>query len=294
LIRIVERLSEAGIDVMPYKGLAVAEAIYGDIALRQPGDIDLLIHAEDLPRIRDCVREIGYLPHSPLSAVEERAHLKSGYECAFDGAAGRNLLEVQWAVQPRFYAVDLNQAGLFNRAVPVTVAGHVLKTLSAEDLFIVLSLHAAKHVWGRLIWLCDLARIMGLPKLDWNYIGSQARSLGISRILRVSLILANRLLAADISAAAEYYLPKDPDAAATASEIQTHLESGTLFDVEAIAYFRLMLRLRENSKDRLRFVSRLIFTPGPGEWEAVRLPEMLFPCYRLVRFFRLAGRLMRP
>ena len=67
LIRIVDRLSALGVEVMPYKGLALAEVIYGDIALRQAGDIDLLIHPQDLPRIREAVRELGYPPHMILS-----------------------------------------------------------------------------------------------------------------------------------------------------------------------------------------------------------------------------------
>jgi hypothetical protein len=55
----------------------------------------------------------------------------------------------------------------------------------------------------------------------------------------------------------------------------------------------LMLRLRERRADRLRFLSRLAFTPGPGEWKAVRLPVAFFPLYRLVRVGRLAARLMK-
>ncbi len=117
LIRIVEHLSALGIEVMPYKGVALAEMAYGDIALRHAGDIDLLIRPQDFPRIRDAVRELGYTPHLALSPAEERAYLKSGYECAFDGAAGPNLLEVQWAIQPSFYAVDFDMDALFQRAV---------------------------------------------------------------------------------------------------------------------------------------------------------------------------------
>ena len=49
-----------------------------------------------------------------------------------------------------------------------TVAGVEVKLLSAEDLFLLLALHAAKHVWEKLIWICDLARISQLPTLDWN------------------------------------------------------------------------------------------------------------------------------
>jgi len=293
LIRIVDRLSALDIEVMPYKGLAVAEVAYGDIALRQSGDIDLLIHPQDLPRIRDAVRELGYTPHLAFSEAEERAYLKSGYECAFDASAGPNLLEVQWAIQPRFYAIDFDMPGLFQRAATVTVAGHSMKTPSSEDLLLVLSAHAAKHVWGRLIWLCDIARIMSLPSLDWSWIGSQARNLGIVRILRVTMLLTNRLLDARTPPAAQANLPEDPEALTLVEEIRPLVASESLYNVESLAYFRLMMRLRERPADRLRFLQRLLVTPGPSEWQAVRLPTPLFPLYPLVRLSRLAARFVR-
>jgi hypothetical protein len=292
LIRIVDHLSALGLDVMPYKGLALAELIYRDIAMRPAGDIDLLIRPRDFPRVRDAIRELGYTPHLTLSKVEERAYLESGYECAFDGAAGLNLLEVQWAIQPRFYAIDFDMNMLFQRAVRVTVAGHTTKTPSPEDLLLVLSAHAAKHVWGRLVWLCDLARIMSLPTLDWSWIGSQAKALGIVRIVRVTMLLANRLLGVAVPAA-QASLPEDSAAPALAAAIQTHVASEASYNVESVAYFRLMMDLRERPADRRRFLRRLVFTSGPGEWQAVRLPGPLFPLYRLVRLSRLAARFVR-
>jgi hypothetical protein len=293
LIRIVDHLSALGLAVMPYKGLALAELIYRDIALRQSGDIDLLIHPQDFPRVRDAVRDLGYSPHLALSAAEERAYLKSGYECAFDGTGGPNLLEVQWAIQPRFYSIDFDMPVLFQRAVTVSVAGRPMQTPSCEDLLLVLSAHAAKHVWSRLVWLCDLARILTRPALDWNWVFSQAQALGIVRIVRVTMILANRLLGAAIPPAAQAGLHEDPAAQLLADEIQTHITGESTYNVESVAYFRLMMRLRERPADRRRFLQRLVFTPGPGEWQAVCLPAPLFPLYRLVRLSRLAARLVR-
>lgn len=292
LIHLVDHLADKGIEVLPYKGIALAESLYGDMALRQTGDIDLLIRARDLEAIQAAVRELGYVPHSSLSAAEQRASLSSGYECVFDGRAARNLLEVQWAILPRFYAVDLTQEDLFRRAVSIRVAGHAMKTLCPEDLFLVLCVHAAKHVWARLIWLCDLARIMLLPQVDWAWISEQARNLGIIRILHVSLLLTNRLLRVGIPPGAGIHLDADSQAASLANEIETHLTAPRDFDVESVAYFRMMLRLRENGRDRMRFLRRLIWTPGPGEWAALRLPDALFPFYRVVRLWRLGLRLV--
>jgi Uncharacterised nucleotidyltransferase len=290
-VRVADSLSQAGIDFIPYKGLALAETVYGDIALRQAGDIDLLIHAADLKRIKEAMGKIGYKPHLTFSEDEEAAYIKSGYECAFDGAAGRNLLEVQWAIEPHFYAVDVEHEGLFRRAQTVRVMGFDTKSLSPEDLFVVLGLHAAKHAWGRLIWLCDLERISKLP-LNWNRIAEQAQQLGIARILHVTLLLAEKLLDSPYPALAAENLPEDSAAETLADEIETHISNGKIYDVESHAYFRLMLRLRERRIDRIRFVSRFVFTPGPGEWAVMRLPKPLFPLYRVLRITRLAGRLV--
>ncbi len=291
LIRILDCISTIGVEAMPYKGLPLAEIIYDDIALRQAGDIDLLIRPNDFPRARDAVRKLGYIPHLTFSPREERAYLKSGYECAFDGPAGPNLLEMQWAVQPRFYATDFDMNRLFERAASVIVAGYPIKTPSSQDLFLILAAHAAKHVWSRMIWTCDIAHIMALPALDWGVIGSQAKVLGLVRIARTSMLLANRLLDAPIPAAAQANLPHDAAASALAQEVQSRITSSTALNVESLAYFRLMLRLRERPMDRLRFLTLLAFTPGPSEWRAVRLPAPLFPLYRLIRLCRMSARL---
>ena len=293
LIRILDHFDPLGIDVLPYKGVALAETLYGDIALRQAGDIDLLVRPRDLSRIKAALKELGYSPHLLLNEAEERAYLASGYECAFDSALGRNLLEVQWALQPRFYAVDFDMEAMFRRAITVSVAGRNMKTPSPEDLFLILSLHAAKHVWGRLIWLCDIAQILTLSALNWSWIAETAQSLGIVRILQVTLVLTNRLLGTAIPAGAEKGLSADPAALTLADEIAPQFGRATPHDVESLSYFRLMMRLRERRADRTRFLQRLSFTPGPGEWKSVRLPTPLFPLYRFVRLWRLATRLAK-
>jgi len=291
LIRVLESLDSLSIEAMPYKGLALAEILYGDVATRQSGDIDLLIHSQDVARIKEAVCNLGYTTQLSLSAKQEQAYLVSGYECSFDSAAGKNLLEVQWALQPRFYAVDFDIEGLFQRAISVTVAGRNMKTPSPEDLVLVLSVHAAKHMWTRLIWLCDIARLMQMPALDWNWIERQARSWGIVRILRVTLLLTNQLLNAALPQKIEHSTVNDRKAQAWSQSIGGDLARSASVDVESWKYFRRMMRLRERRIDQCRFLWRLALTPGPNEWKSVRLPPRLFPLYRLVRLSRLAARL---
>jgi hypothetical protein len=293
LIRILDCLDAIGIEVIPYKGIVLSEVYYGDIALRQSGDLDLFVRGNDVARIKNAVRELGYTVRVAIPHDAEEDYIASGYECTFDSPAGKNLLELQWALQPRFYAVDFDMVGLFERAVNAEIVGHRVKTPSPEDLLLVLSVHAAKHVWGRLIWLCDIAQILKLGNLNWDWVQARTEEFGIERILHVTLLLANHLLETPIPAPIQRPILEDSAAAGFADEIAVDVARGVTYEEQQISYFRLMMQLRERKVDRLRFLTRLTFTPGPGEWEAVRLPKPLFPLYRLVRLARLASRFAR-
>jgi hypothetical protein len=293
LMRIVDCLEGPGIEAVPYKGVVMSEVYYGDMALRQSSDIDLFVRRRDVGRVKSALRDLEYATRLVIPDEVLADYIAAGYEWTFDSPSGPNLLEVQWALQPRFYAVDFDMDGLFERAVKVTVAGRPVKTPSPEDLLLVLSVHAAKHVWGRVIWLRDIAQILQRENLDWDRVQVRTGELGIERILRVTLLLANRFLGTAIPAAIERAVLADHVARGLAEEIAAALAAGVSYDTGRTSYFRLMTRLRERRADRVRFVSRLAFTPGPGEWEAVRLPGALVPLYRIVRVMRLAGRFAR-
>lgn len=293
LIRILDCLADLGIEVIPYKGIVLAEVYYGDMALRQSGDMDLFVRSQDMARIKNAIRDLGFTPRLSIPEDAEADYIAAGYECTFDCAAGKNLLELQWALQPRYYAVDFDMEGLFDRAVNATLAGRTVKMPSPEDLLLILSVHAAKHVWGRLIWLRDIAQILQRDNLNWDRIQSQARHLGVERILHITLLLLDRFFGTRLPAVVETKLLMDKTANVLVQQIAISIATGVNYEEEKLSYFRLMMRLRERKTDRLRFLARLTFTPGPGEWKAVHLPKPLFPLYRLVRLARLASRFAR-
>ena len=164
---------------------------------------------------------------------------------------------------------------------------------SSEDLLLVLCVHAAKHAWIRLCWLRDIAGVMQSQTLHWEFIEQRSRELGIQRIVSVSLRLASQLLGAKVPHSAMAMTSTDRDVARKSEQVARELAAADEYSSESLQYFRLMLGLRERARDKLRFLFRLAFTPSIGEWEVVRLPAPLFPLYRIIRLFRLAGRLSR-
>jgi len=293
LFRVLDCLDSHSIPAIPLKGPVLADTVYGDLALRDFSDLDVLVRREHVLKAKTALGTLGYAVNTQLSEAEERAYLAAGYEYTFDGPAGRNLLEIQWDILPRFYAVNFDCGELYRRARTVPVCGRAVRTLSPEDLLLTLCVHAGKHAWIRLYWLRDIAGAVQSQTIDWMGLERRARELGVARIVGVSLRLANRLLHANVPDVVRNLWNADPEIERLAEEVLGGLPDAEAYNPESLQYFRLMMRVRERGSDQVRFLLLLAFTPGSGEWAVVRLPAPLFPLYRVIRMFRLGARMLR-
>jgi hypothetical protein len=287
LVHIVRDFESRGIAVLPYKGPTLAETLYADITERQFGDLDLLVHVADVPKAKAALEDLGYKNSLHFTEREELAYLASGYEYTFGSTHGRNLVELKWQILPQFYSVDFDVDAMFNRATNLIVAGHSLRTLGAEDLLLVLCVHAAKHGWIQLSWLWDTTQL-AKQRLDWSAIERQSKKLGIERIVALNFLLAHKLLGAPLPDTVAKCVRDDRAIEVLAAEITPIVLGGAEYNTKSSRYFRLMMKVRERWQDRVRLLWRLAFTSTAGEWSTIRLPARMFPLYRLVRMWCLA------
>ena len=292
LAQISDQFQKHRLLAVPYKGPLLAESAYGDVALRNFGDLDFLISPTDFEGASRSLSELGYRPSSDLSRAVERFWLRHGYERSFDSAAGKYLVELQWALLPRFYAVGLRTEDLLARSQTASLGGRQVPSLSPEDTLLVLCLHAAKHLWVRLIWVCDIAETLRTQTIDWPLLSARASELGILRIMGVSFWLAQRLLDCRLPEPAQTMINHDPEVVALGEEFAARLARCATYDFESTEYFRLIWKLRERRSDQTRYLWRLAWTPGEGDLKAVSLPESMFPLYRAVRAARLTRKIL--
>src|ERR1035437_1919272 len=207
LARIMQHFERRQLRVVPYKGPVLTESLYRDLGLRSFSDLAFLISPRDFERAKQALAEVGYRPSADLPPAVERLWLRTGYERSFDSAAGKNLVELRWALLPHFYAVDLGVEELLARAGRTVVGGCEVPCLSSEDSVLALCLHAAKQLWTRLTWLSDIAETLRshskTQTIDYSLVFSRARALGIARILGVSFWLAKNVLRAELPNPAE-------------------------------------------------------------------------------------------
>lgn len=289
LTRIAHCFEQRGIEFLAHKGPALAQLLYGDPAMRQFGDLDVIIRSRDFGRAKDALIELGYDPGLRLSARQEQAFLRSGYECSFGLNSERNLVELQWQIVPRFCSINFDIDALFRRSARIDLNGLSLKTLGHEDLLLALCVHAAKHEWAQLGMLRDISALAQFD-LDWNWISTAAHRLGILKMLQASLLAAEQLF--NLSLCTRLPSPSR-GAAELASVMVAQLQHDYEPDTESIRYFRAQLQTRERWRDRARFVWRLATTASVQEWQAVQIPDRYFALYRGVRIARLMKRFLR-
>lgn len=289
LAAILQHFDARGIPVIAQKGPALAHLLYGDSAMRDFGDLDLLVRPTDVSPAVRALTELGYEKKLKLSPRQERAYLRSGYEYVFGRGAERNLIELQWNLLPRFYAIDVNLDELFARSREHEFDGCRAQMLGLEDQFLFLCVHAAKHQWAQVGMVRDIAAIVRFD-LDWEFVVREAQRLGIVRIVLVSLLFAESLLGCPL-----------PEGVASLQEIVAaqrfalgivgRMSAMREIPVESSSYFRFMMQVRERHSDRAKFMWRLAATPGVGEWEAARVSDAFFPLYSAIRVLRLFGRI---
>jgi len=159
LAEVVERLGRRGIPAVPFKGPALAECLYGNAALRQCVDLDILIRRRDVANAIQTLLSAGYGDGKQLTAVQQTAYIDTQYEYPLLSPTGL-LVELQWRIVPRYFSLPLDEEQYWSRIQPLTLCGRQMHSLSPEDLLLFLCIHGGKHGWQKLIWLADVAELV--------------------------------------------------------------------------------------------------------------------------------------
>ena len=291
LLKILDILDVHGVPVISYKGPSLAAAIYGNLALRQFDDLDLLVHKVDVPRAKELLISLGYQPYLRLTHAQEAVLLRAYCERLFIRHGDRVFIDLHWATTPTYLSFSRDAERLWKRLQRISLGDVTIPTLSPEDLLLILCEHGAKHSWERLCWIRDIAGLISHEKpLDWPWILDQARTSGSSRMLLLGLSLASHVLGAPLP---ETILPRvqaDPVVKTLAIQVRQQLFLDPSHPVgilkRAIFYLRAMERLTE----RGRYCLAQVMISTPGDWSLLPLPGPLFPLYYVLRPIRLIAK----
>lgn len=166
LRRIVRIFHDAGIDFVILKGVPLAAALHGNLAVRPLGDNDILVRRGDVRAACDALIAKGFAKPGEWT-IESALETNHEYTLWQDLPSGRSVVDLHWRVfSPDLYPCDEDVA--WQHAIPFSLRGADVLVLDEEFTIISLAVQAATHLFAEKLRFVELA-------LAWEAAGPALR-----------------------------------------------------------------------------------------------------------------------
>ena len=259
LARLLKSFERAHVPVIVLKGPVLAETLYVHPALRPYSDLDLLIRREALPGVDDLLQRLGY--RRLADAHSFRFDVAYDHATLYAAASGVHV-DLHWSLlsEPRYSWNEREAEAIWDRTVPIRVAGEEALGLGPEDLVLYLAVHlAVHHSLAGLLWYYDLFLILErwAGTLDWSALNARASRWRVRTAVYFVLQEVERLFGARAPAAVMAALePRGPRAAAMAWLLRHRAPSQ-----RRAAEHVISLLLVDRGRDLLEPLRRALFPP---------------------------------
>ncbi len=294
LVTLLALFKTHSIDALAFKGVALAEMVYHDTSLRQFGDLDILIKPKDKEKAIYLMQNNGYIPEIHFKESTQKTFLHAVNVLGFHHPSSHIYIEIHWELLSKNYAITWDEALLWDKIHPLTLHQKTIHSLAFEPHFLYLCVHSSKHLFERLLWVCDIDRCVRNEKhIAWQHLLDIAQTIGIHRMVLLSLSLAHTLLDLPIPQEIQDKINQDK----MIKILQNHIikQQFTNPHPKSKGYntFKLLWQMRETPKDKLLFLYLALFATKFDDFKFIQLPSYLAFLYPMVRIFRLGVKYFR-
>ncbi len=289
LLHIISLLKMHNIASLSFKGVVLSQHAYGDITLRQYGDLDILIQNKNKEKMLTLLKKEGYEPEIKLLDSRKETFLNAVNVLGFKSPSEDTFIEVHWELLSKNYAIHWEEKELWKNADSLQINTHTLNTLCFEDTLLYLCTHGSKHLFERLSWVCDIDRTVRSNKdIDWETLFYTSDALGITRMLLLSLHLAQKLLDLPLAMLVEEKLHQDKTVKKLANSILSLHFSIDGTQGKSYSTFKLLSDMRKTPFEKIRFIYFALFSAKFDDFKFIQLPPYLAFLYPIIRPIRLA------
>ncbi|EGV18549.1 nucleotidyltransferase domain-containing protein [Thiocapsa marina] len=290
-----------------FKGFALSSTVYEHPALRQFGDIDLLLHPDHLDRACHLCEDIGYSRIYPqfmlrnpliqqLSPKQLIVYENYYHEFTLQSRDELMPLDLHWRWSPRMYPSDPDLSTVWNEATPLSFGGVSALTLSAEHQLLNVCIHAARDRWKQLKWVVDIDRILrSTGAFDWERLQHFAKASRAERILRIGIQVAHHLIETPIPPEAPKYVRKkarqrDLAPVLSALFLPEKQPSRTL---RCLGINEVYFRIHGMSLHQIQYFLQALIMPRPADEVTFNVPWIDQPLWKLYRPVRVVKSCIR-
>ncbi len=212
--------ANAGLKLVPMKGLWVAANLYVDPTVRPGHDLDVLVRWSQVPLAIALAEQLGFDRYWP-GTLPDRYYLRHHLHLELSQADCWTWIEIHWAFDHPRTLLTIDYEAVIERARPGALVGAPVWDPEPADLLLYLSVHLVKHMIflpavlerpdlprliladGRLMYFLDVAEAVRRyeGEIDWVELVSRARAYGAVEILGAVLRVCAEWLDAPVPAA---------------------------------------------------------------------------------------------
>ena len=179
LTRCTVTLDAAAVDYVLVKGPTL-QLLYPPGVVRAAGDLDFVVHEQDLAAVTAALGKAGFLLQTPvpagLTAAQTMAYCHTFEQLRFLDDAGA---EVELHFRLHNYGPPASYEPLWDSVASWTMPdGMSRRGIGLEELFLYLVSHLNLHAFGRILWYYDVAEFYQAwhRQIDWTELARIARA----------------------------------------------------------------------------------------------------------------------
>lgn len=292
LVHVNKLFKKYGIKSVPYKGVILGQALFGDFVSRETVDIDFLMDEVYFSIARKILVEEGYTTRY-YNPDFEKQFLRTSHELQFSKVTskGEIKIEIHWAVTNNMMNIPLPNADILCDLQTISLLGEDIDILNLENhLLVLLVHHGVNDIWRILKHTIDIGIFLEKydSATDWNTFRDATIKYKIRHTTEIGFLIAHKLFGIAIPAS---YLTKATDH----GKIIDNLLSFPSIKKRKLNLENLeqQLFLRDSFTDKLRMLLSYIrtgITPNVRDMEAFPVAKKWYILYYLIKPYRILFR----
>ncbi|MEA1954190.1 MAG: nucleotidyltransferase family protein [Campylobacterota bacterium] len=283
LIYLIKLFAKHNIDALAFKGPTLAQMAYGDITLRQFGDLDILIKKEDIDKIDILFKKSGYQHLLPLTSVQTSVRLKYAKDLSFIHPSKGIHLEMHWAFLNQNYPIQMDLENFWLETQEVKLNGNTMLTFSNENLLVYLAIHGSKHLWERIIWLKDIDLFIQRNEINWGKLINKVSETGFEKMVYLALHLNVILFQTALPASIRNEIKKYPQVV----QLSHFIFESWITQKNSFQTTYMQTKLLPGLKAKFIYLRTRLLQPSLDEYLYINLPKGLQWGYFLIKPYRL-------
>ncbi len=291
-LSILKLLAEKQVTAVPFKGPFLAEMAYGDFALRQFGDLDILVGQQNSLKAIRILEDYGFRPEIHLTEKQLSAYAaKKNSIAMIDNNRGLEV-DLHWEMTGGYTFLPLRLETIADNLVHETVAGQKVLQPCTEDLLVYQCLNGAKDCWEGMESLSSVAGlIQSRDGLDWMRVMQLAQNMRCERVLGLGLFMVRDLFNVKLPDTVCDSVEKDSELCGPASWVYHKLFSennGSPVSEEKTKFSIFHFRVRDSWFEKIRYFKHLALDATVQEWRYFPVPAELSFLHSILRPARLS------